>query len=91
MVINQNNAVLADKNIRQAIHYGNDTSKYTDGSGEPVKGLFQEKVAYVTDNNQPFYPYDPEKAKQLIAASGYEWNEKSRFMRKTDKSCSCDW
>lgn len=82
LVINQNNAVLADKNIRQAINYGNDTSKFADGSGKPVKGLFQEKVAFVTDDNQPFYPYDPEKAKQLIAASGYEWNEKKQLYEK---------
>ncbi|WP_068619639.1 ABC transporter substrate-binding protein [Paenibacillus tuaregi] len=82
LVINQKNAALADKNIRQAINYGNDTNKFADGSGKPVKGLFQEKVAFVTDDNQPFYPYDPEKAKQLIAASGYVWNEKKQFYEK---------
>ena len=82
LVINQNHAALSDKNIRQAINYGNDTSKYTDGSGEPVKWLFQREVAFVTDDNQPFYPYDPEKAKQLIAAAGYEWNEKKQLYEK---------
>lgn len=82
LVINQNNAALSDKNIRQAINYGNDTSKYTDGGSEPAKGLFQNKVAFVTADNQPYYPYNPEKAKQLIEASGYKWNEKKQLYEK---------
>ncbi|MGG4343018.1 ABC transporter substrate-binding protein [Paenibacillus lautus] len=82
LVINQNHAFLSDKNIRQAVNYGNDTSKYADGTGDAVRGLFQEKVAFVTDDNQPSYPYNPEMAKQLIEASGYEWNEKKRLYEK---------
>ncbi|HBU82735.1 MAG TPA: nickel ABC transporter substrate-binding protein [Paenibacillus sp.] len=82
MVINQHNTSLADKNIRQAINYGNDTSKYAGGSGDPVRGLFQEKVAFISDSNQPSYPYNPEKAKQLIEASGYQWNNNKQLYEK---------
>jgi peptide/nickel transport system substrate-binding protein len=82
LVINQNHVSLSDKNIRQAMNYGNDTSKYAGGTGDTVRGLFQEKVAFVTDDNQPFYPYNPEKAKQLIEASGYEWNVKKQLYEK---------
>ncbi|MGV2787816.1 nickel ABC transporter substrate-binding protein, partial [Clostridium perfringens] len=82
MVINLHNTSLADKNIRQAINYGNDTSKYAGGSGDPVRGLFQEKVAFISDSNQPSYPYNPEKAKQLIEASGYQWNKNKQLYEK---------
>ncbi|BFH62728.1 nickel ABC transporter substrate-binding protein [Paenibacillus azoreducens] len=82
LVINQNNAFLSDKNIRQAMNYGNDTNKYADGSSDPIKGLFQKNVAFVTDDNQPFYPYHPEKAKQRIEASGYKWNEKKQLYER---------
>ncbi|RCX15420.1 peptide/nickel transport system substrate-binding protein [Fontibacillus phaseoli] len=86
LVLNQNNADLSEKNIRQAINYGNDTSKYRNGSDETVKGLFQQKVAFVTDDNQPFYSYDPGKAKPLIEASGYAWNEKNHLYEKDGRA-----
>ncbi|WP_240415220.1 ABC transporter substrate-binding protein [Paenibacillus periandrae] len=85
LVINQKNEFLADKNIRQAINYGTDTSKMMNGKGAEVRGLFQKNVAFVTDSNQPAYGYHPDKAKQLLEASGYRWNASKKLYEKNGK------
>ncbi|WP_438350876.1 ABC transporter substrate-binding protein [Paenibacillus sp. FA6] len=82
VVINQSNELLADKNIRQAINYGTDTSKMMSGKGAEVSGLFQSTVAFVTSDNQPSYEYNVDKAKQLIEASGYQLNASSKLYEK---------
>ncbi|WP_162341324.1 ABC transporter substrate-binding protein [Paenibacillus paridis] len=86
MVLNQKNEFLTDKNIRQALNYGTDTSKMMSGQGAEVAGLFQSTVAFVTPDNQPSYRYDADKAKQLIEASGYQWNASTSLYEKDGKT-----
>jgi peptide/nickel transport system substrate-binding protein len=81
-VINQKNEFLVDKNIRQAINYGMDTSKIMNGKGAAVKGLFQKNVAFVTDSNQSSYGYDVDKAKKLLEASGYQLNSENLYEKE---------
>ncbi|WP_042167727.1 ABC transporter substrate-binding protein [Paenibacillus gorillae] len=85
MVINQKNTFLADKNVRQAINLGTDTSKMMNGQGAEVSGLFQSTVAFVTPDNQPSYGFKPDKAKQLLEASGFQWNAGSKQYEKDGK------
>jgi len=82
IVVNQTNAALADKRVRQAINLGTDTSKMMGGQGANVSGLFQNTVPFVTADNQPAYSYEPEQAEQLLASAGYQWNEQSAAFEK---------
>ncbi|MBJ6361373.1 ABC transporter substrate-binding protein [Paenibacillus sp. GCM10012307] len=85
MVINQHQEFLADRNVRQAINLGKDSSVLMNGQGAEVKGLFQPSVAFVTDNNQPFYGYHPDQAKQLLEKSGFVWNNNKQLYEKNGK------
>lgn len=85
VVINQNHPALADIRVRQALNYATDTSKMMGGHGAEVGGLFQKTVSFVTSENQLAYAYDVEKAKQLLEASGYRWNEAGELFEKNGR------
>jgi peptide/nickel transport system substrate-binding protein len=66
--------VFADKRVRQAINYAIDRESMAknlfQGLVEPRKGWLPQICAYF-DPSQTVWPYDPEKARELLAEAGY--------------------
>jgi len=63
-----------DKRVRQALNYGIDKKRLINevlnGSAYPLESVFSPlSLGYVPDVSG--YPYDPEKAKKLLADAGY--------------------
>ncbi|MDI9395784.1 MAG: nickel ABC transporter substrate-binding protein [Euryarchaeota archaeon] len=75
LMLNQENKILQDKNVRLALNYAIDKNSIVDnilgGDGVVAKGILPDTVPYVTDENSKGYSYNPEKAKELLAESGY--------------------
>jgi peptide/nickel transport system substrate-binding protein len=72
MSINCSNPVLQDLRVRQAINYAIDKQKVLDvayGGGKPIGTFMDYGNAYYKDFTA-LYPYDPEKAKKLLAEAG---------------------
>jgi peptide/nickel transport system substrate-binding protein len=65
---------LADKRVRQALNYAIDKDKIIKGlyagAAKPLNGPY---IVYNEgyDATRPPYPYDPDKAKQLLGDAGY--------------------
>ncbi|MBQ7260017.1 MAG: ABC transporter substrate-binding protein [Lachnospiraceae bacterium] len=74
-----NNAVkpFDDIRVRQALCYGTDIDGVLklafDGKGSPIgSSMFPSFGKYYIDELKDTYPYDPEKAKELLKEAGYE-------------------
>lgn len=72
---NQSGAsVLSDKNVRLALNYGTDKKdiikKILDGKGLETNSPMMNEVLDIPDDMKK-YDYDPEKAKKLLANSGW--------------------
>src|SRR3989344_2432385 len=89
---NQNEAkILSDKNIRLALSYGTDKkdliNKILDGKGlvtnSPMIGEVLDMVGDVKT-----YDYDPDKAKKLLADSGWGNSDDKGILSKTEKAKS---
>ena len=65
---------LKDPRVRQAFNLALDRDALakaaTGDIAEPVNGLFPVEYAYSMAAAQPMFPYDPEKARALLAAAG---------------------
>jgi peptide/nickel transport system substrate-binding protein len=72
--INQkNNAALKDVRVRQALAYGINREQFVKSKlaeGSEVATEFVPKAIAGYNDQVPQFPYDPEKAKQLLAAAG---------------------
>jgi len=72
MSMNCSNPVLQDVRVRQAINHAIDKQKVLDvayGGGKPI-GTFMDYGNVYYKDFTALYPYDPEKAKKLLAEAG---------------------
>ncbi len=64
---------LGDVRVRQALNYAIDREKITSAivgdSGQPTDQL--SAPGHDGWNDEPFYPYDPERAEELLSQAGY--------------------
>jgi len=67
--------VLSDVKLRQAICYAIDTESIAlsvfEGVGDPGTSIIPAGMWAYNDNMANYYPYDPAKAKELLAEAGY--------------------
>jgi nickel ABC transporter nickel/metallophore binding protein len=75
IVFNYDNEICQDINVRKAINMAIDKNSMVanlmEGIGKPAEGLFPYTVPYVTNQNNKWYPYNKEKAKELLHNAGY--------------------
>ncbi len=73
---NTNHPVLADKKLRQAMNLAIDRQLLIDtlwdGKAVPLQGHQFEEYGEMFNAERPFLPYDPERAKELVAESNYD-------------------
>lgn len=73
--MNLNEAPFNDVRVRKAMSYGIDRESIVKnvlfGCGEAAKGPYMPGMAW-TNENLKGYPYDPAKAKQLLAEAGWQ-------------------
>ena len=72
--INTTRGPLADERVRQAINYAIDIDRIIErlisGRGTRAAGVIPPALGGYDSTRKP-YPYDPAKAKQLLAAAGH--------------------
>ena len=65
---------LKDPRVRQAFNFALDREALagaaTGGIGEPVNGLFPSEYAYSLPESKELFPYDPDRARALLAEAG---------------------
>ncbi|HET9030634.1 MAG TPA: peptide ABC transporter substrate-binding protein [Candidatus Aquilonibacter sp.] len=73
---NLKNPILADTAVRRALAYATNRSEILDkiyhGSGTLAETDQQPNLSWAYTNDIVHYPYDPEKAKQLLDADGWK-------------------
>ncbi len=79
LMINHNREPLDSVVFRQALAYAIDQDEFVDkslrGYGKPASyGLISSESKWASPN-VPDYPYDPDKAKEMIESLGYELND----------------
>ncbi len=76
MIFKYDHPPFDDVRVRKAVSYAINKASIVDdlfdGVGQPAEGLFPPTVAYVTEKNSLSYPYDPEKAREMLAQAGWE-------------------
>ncbi|WP_425053919.1 ABC transporter substrate-binding protein [Psychromarinibacter sp. S121] len=79
--------VMTDKNVRLAAHYAIDKQLIIDrllkGYGVPLSTL--EAPGYAAYDESIVVPYDPDKAVELLAASGYSTDNPVKFTIQTTR------
>jgi peptide/nickel transport system substrate-binding protein len=77
-----------DPRVRQAINYAIDKQEIIDGVllglGEPVASPYKPGTRWSNPELHP-YPYDPEKAKQLLKEAGYDDHDGDGILDKDGK------
>ena len=79
LMINHNKEPLDSVVFRQALAYAIDQDEFVDkslrGYGKAASyGLISSESQWASPN-VPEYPYNPDKAKEMIASLGYEWED----------------
>ncbi len=81
-----NNSVFTSKEIRQAMTYAIDRQKIIDqllkGEGDKIATMFPQASAYY-NKDVAALDYDPAKAKELIAASGFDMSKEITLLVPT--------
>jgi len=79
LILNAKEGPFADKRVRQAVNYAIDKKSLVDnvlqGTAEVAAGPTPPAFAWAYDNKLQPYPYDPEKARQLLKEAGAEGAE----------------
>jgi peptide/nickel transport system substrate-binding protein len=80
-----------DVRVRQAINYAIDKQELIDGVllglGEPVAAPYKPGTRWVNPKLKP-YPYDPEKARQLLKEAGFEDRDGDGILDRDGKPLS---
>jgi len=88
LLVNHSHAPLDNKNVRKALHMAVDQNAIVDvvtfGLGTPANSYIPAGALYYNPDN-PMYPYDPEKAKEMLAAEGVEDLELDYMVSTGDK------
>ena len=79
LMINHNREPLDNRTFRQALCYAINQSEFVDkslrGHGKPASyGLISSESVWASPN-VPDYPYNPDKAKEMISTLGYVWED----------------
>ncbi|MDR0719616.1 MAG: ABC transporter substrate-binding protein, partial [Treponema sp.] len=86
LILNEENPLLQDIILRKALNYGVDKTSIVahimGGAATPAKGLLPETVPYVTAGNSPGYPFDPDRARTLLAEAGYRDTDGDGILEK---------
>lgn len=89
LIFNYNNELFNDVRVRQAINYAINKQSMVDnlfgGVGKPAQGLFQFTVPYVTERNNQGYPYNVNKARELLALAGWKDTDGDGVLDKNGK------
>lgn len=92
LMFNEDNLFLQDVNLRRALNYGVDRAGIVehimDGNAVAARGLFPETTPYVTAENSPGYPFDPGRARALLADSGYRDSNGDGILEKNGSPLS---
>lgn len=92
LILNYENEQLQDERVRQALNYGIDKESIVntllDGDGIPATGIFPSSTPYVTEENSKGYPYDVDKARELLAEAGYKDTNSDGILEKNGEKLS---
>ena len=76
LILNAKEGPFTDKRVRQAINYAIDKKTLVEqvlqGTAEVASGPTPPAFSWAYNESLQPYPYDPEKAKQLLQAAGHE-------------------
>jgi peptide/nickel transport system substrate-binding protein len=82
-----NNEKIKDKRVRQAIAYGINRQMLVDnllkGSGQVVNVPYATVHPFYNDAVEGKYPFDPKKAKELLAEANWDTNKALKFVVPT--------
>lgn len=86
LMLNEDNKLLQDQNVRLALNYAVDNESIVNnifgGMAVAAEGILPETVPYVTAENSKGYAFDQDKAKELLAASGYKDEDGDGILEK---------
>lgn len=87
--LNTDGKILKDREVRKALSYA--TNKETiskdvfKGIRKPANGYFTDDVEYVKNSKQKSYEFNVEKAKEILDAAGWKYNEKTGYREKDNE------
>ena len=92
--MNYETEVLQDENVRKAIAMSIDKDSFTetllDGNGTAAKGPFPDSFAF-GDSTVNAPEYDPEGARELLAASGWQDTDGDGYVDKNGENLTIRW
>lgn len=86
---NQPDSPFSKREVRQALNYALDVNAIIKGVlhgiGEPIPNFISKYYPYGADADAKPYPYDPKKAKELLAKAGYPSGFTTKLYSATDQ------